>query len=251
MRHAVKVLVPVSGGKDSQLCLELALEIYAKDQVRGLFCDTEFEHPATYAHIEKTREMYGVRIDTTNAGNVPDKVRKYQRFPSGTARFCTDELKIRPTIIYLRTLATQQGEGFEVWYGVRTGESTDRAKRYADRVAHEVYAPHEYMSKYPKGLAKLGVSVRLPIIDWSTAQVHAEMEGRLNTLYGEGFDRVGCFPCLAAGDAAKERAFAYDDFGKAQKTLVIALERETGKSVWTSKGGKARNADAMCAMCQI
>ena len=47
----IKVVVPISGGKDSQACLKLALQDYDKSQVMGLFCDTQFEHPFTYAHI--------------------------------------------------------------------------------------------------------------------------------------------------------------------------------------------------------
>ena len=245
-----KILVPISGGKDSQACLQLAIEKVGKSHVLGLFCDTQFEHNLTYEHIERMRSWYGIQIDAVTAGSVPDKVRKYQRFPGGGARFCTDELKIQPTIKYAKALATQQG-GFEIWYGMRTEESTERAIRYKDRVSDEVYPPHDFMSKYPKYLHKLGVSVRLPIIHWSKWQVLKEVGDRLNPLYSSGFDRVGCFPCLAAGDVHKERAFGFDDFGRSQRVIVLRLENETGKSIWTSQGGAMRNnPDQMCMMCQ-
>lgn len=161
----VKIIVPVSGGKDSQLCLQLAIEHVGAEHVRGLFCDTRFEHPLTYAHVDLMEAMYGIQIDRVNAGSVTEKVRKYQRFPGGGARFCTDELKIRPTVIYLRELAKKLGHGFEVWYGMRTEESVERAKRYKNRVSDEVYPPHEFMTKYPKYLHKMGVMFRLPILD--------------------------------------------------------------------------------------
>lgn len=53
----VRCLVPVSGGggKDSQACLELALQQFDPDEVVGLFCDTGWEHPKTYAHIDWMR----------------------------------------------------------------------------------------------------------------------------------------------------------------------------------------------------
>lgn len=249
----VKILVPVSGGKDSQLCLQLAIEQVGAENVRGLFCDTQFEHPLTYKHVEDMRAWYGVKIDVVTAGSVPEKVRRYKRFPGGGARFCTDELKIKPSIRYMRELAEQLGHGFEVWYGMRTEESTERAKRYKDRVSDEVYTPHEYMpSKYPKYLGKLGVMVRLPVLWWSKHQVLLEVGDRLNPLYPAGFDRVGCFPCLAAGDKHKERAFHFDDTGRAHKVIVLQLERETGKSVWTSNGGAMRNnPDQMCMLCHM
>ena len=249
----IKILVPISGGKDSQLCLKLAIEHAGKESVRGLFCDTQFDHPVTYSHIKNMREWYGVQIDTVTAGSVPEKVRKYGRFPGGGARFCTDELKIRPTIKYAKDLAASLGHGFEIWYGIRTEESVERAIRYKDRVADDLYAPHEFMTgKYPKYLAKMGVMMRLPILGWSKWQVLHEVGERLNPLYADGFDRVGCFPCLASGDRHKARAFAYDHTGQTHKTIVMSLEKETGKSIWTSKGGAMRNnPDQMCMLCMF
>lgn len=247
----VRCVVPISGGKDSQLCLKLAVKEFGAASVRGLFCDTQFEHPTTYAHVSVIGAMYGVQIDRITAGSVPEKVRKYGRFPGGGARHCTDELKIRPTVRYLKALATQQG-GFQVWYGMRTAESPERASRYVDSISSEVIPPHEFMpGKYPKYLFKLGVVVRLPIVDFPTSSVFSALgSDPISPLY-KHFDRVGCFPCLAAGDETKERAFGFDEFGASQKVIVLQLEKDTGKSVWTSSGGLMRNhPDQMCMLCQ-
>jgi 3'-phosphoadenosine 5'-phosphosulfate sulfotransferase (PAPS reductase)/FAD synthetase len=247
----VKVVVPISGGKDSQACLELAIKEHGPEAVRGLFCDTQFEHPLTYEHVEWMRCHYAVQIDTVTGGSVVEKVRKHKRFPSGTARFCTDELKMRVTRDYLRPLAEAQG-GFEVWYGMRSGESSQRAKRYAEKLSEDLYEPHEvFPKKYPKLLGKLGVRFRMPILDWSEQDVFELLQGRENPLYAAGFGRVGCFPCLAAGDAHKEKAFGYDEFGRRQHLIVQILSAETGKSVWTSKGGKERNENPGCSLCSI
>lgn len=244
----VKVLVPISGGKDSQACLELASRLFGADDIRGLFCDTQFEHPLTYAHVDWMAEHYGIQIDRVSGGSVLDKSIKYKRFPGGGARHCTDELKIRETRIYLKALAEAQG-GFEVWYGMRSGESHERAKRYEDILAEETYAPHEVMpSKYPQYLGKLGVRFRLPILDWSEARVLEWLDGRENPLYREGFPRVGCFPCLASGDKFKEKAFAFDEFGRAQRERVYAVSAIIKKSVWTSKSGRERN-ESRCGLC--
>jgi 3'-phosphoadenosine 5'-phosphosulfate sulfotransferase (PAPS reductase)/FAD synthetase len=249
----VKILVPISGGKDSQAALKLALQTYRHDEVRGLFCDTQFEHPLTYAHVEKLRTLYGpVQIDTVTGGSVLEKSLKYKRFPGGGARHCTDELKIRLTRIYCKALAEQQG-GFEVWYGMRTGESPEREKRYAGKVCEELYAPHEMLpSKYPKYLQKMGVMFRLSILHWTTDEVMAYLEGQHNPLYDAGFPRVGCFPCLASGDAWKEKAFSFDDFGRSQLAKVNVVSAQIGKSIWTSKGGKLRNEyKPACEICAI
>jgi 3'-phosphoadenosine 5'-phosphosulfate sulfotransferase (PAPS reductase)/FAD synthetase len=247
----LKVVVPVSGGKDSQACLKLALQNYEPAEVLGIFCDTQFEHPSTYEHVEWMMAHYGARIETLCAGSVEKQVLKHGRFPSFRARFCTEELKIWPAKKAYAFLADLQNCGFEVWYGMRTGESDARAKRYAGKVCDEVYAPHEFMKKYPKYLHKLGVSFRLPVLDWTTLDVLEFLDGEENPLYGQGFDRVGCFPCLAGGDEWKEKAFSHDAFGQAQAVTVLRLEQQTGKSVWTSKGGIARNAGPGCSICSM
>ncbi len=250
----VKVLVPISGGKDSQACLKLAVQKHGADNVRGLFCDTQFEHPLTYQHVEKLRTLYGpLQIDTVTGGSVLEKCEKYGRFPGGGARFCTEELKIWVTRDYCARLAAYNGANFEVWYGMRSDESPERNKRYAGKVCDELYAPHEVLpGKYPKYLARMGVLFRLAILHWTTPEVFDFLEGQHNPLYNpredgeEGFDRVGCFPCAASGDANKEKAFKYDDFGRQQAAKVAIVSAKIGKSIWTSKGGKARNE--VCAL---
>lgn len=244
----IKIVVPVSGGKDSQVCLKLA-EQYPKSEILGLFCDTQFEHPKTYAHVEKLKTLYGVRIETISAGSVYEKVLKYGRFPGGGARHCTDELKIAPSRRYYESLALIQG-GFEVWYGVRQQESVERAKRYAGKVCDEVYEPHEFMpNKYPKKLGRMGVRFRLPVINWSKFDVLDYLDGEHNPLYDEGFGRVGCFPCLAAGDKWKKKAFTHDSFGRQQREVVVSLELLTGKSIWTSK--YINDDSPGCSICTI
>ena len=242
----VKCLVPVSGGKDSQASLQLALQRFAPEDVRGLFCDTQFEHPLTYAHVDWMRQHYGVRIDTVSGGSVLEKSLKYRRFPGGGARHCTDELKIRETKIYCKALAEQQGCGFEVWYGMRSKESSERQKRYAGKVCDEVYAPHEVIpSKYPKYLAKLGVMFRLCILDWSDADVLAFLDGLESPLYAAGFPRVGCFRCLASADKYQVKAFTHDDFGRGQGQRVQVVARQIGRN-------PLRKQDAMgCELCAI
>jgi len=246
----LKVLIPISGGKDSQACLELATKVFGVDDIRGLFCDTQFEHPLNYAHIEWMSKHYGIRIDRVTGGSVLEKSVKYGRFPGGGARHCTDELKIRETRIYLKALAEEHG-GFEVWYGMRSKESSERAKRYADKISEDLYEPHEVMpGKYPKYLGKMGVRFRLPVLDWTEERIFALLEGRQNPLYAAGFSRVGCFPCLASGDKFKEEAFQFDDFGRKQFADVQFISAQIGKSIWTSKGGKERN-EANCMVCGI
>lgn len=274
-----RIVVPVSGGKDSQACLKLALQHYPANEVLGLFCDTKFEHPLTYEHVARMSLMYGVRIETVNNGSVEEQVLKHGRFPGSGSRFCTEELKIWPSKRFYRDLALQQGSrlgrkkrgkafpaiegstagGFEVWYGMRSDESTERKTRYEGKVNDELYTPNEVLKKYPKYLARLGVMFRLSVLDWSTAEVFAFLGGEHNPLYDLKdeedkplYDRVGCFPCQASGDKPKENAFHKGgEFGREQYRKVLWLGQQIGKSIWTSKGGKARNEGPGCALCAM
>lgn len=243
--HKYEIIVPVSGGKDSQAVLKLAVEEYGSDKVLGLFCDTQFEHPLTYQQIEYLKDLYKVKIETITAGSVPEKVEKHNRFPSGRARHCTEELKIRPAKLFYNELADKQG-GFEVWYGVRRKEGPTRAKRYADHVADELYYPHEYMKgKFPKYLGKKGVMIRLPIIDWFIKDVYDFVgDNYLNPLYSHGFDRVGCFPCLAAGKEQQDMAYSFDETGRKHNEIVIQLEEQIG--TYDRYGNKN---DPGCSFC--
>jgi 3'-phosphoadenosine 5'-phosphosulfate sulfotransferase (PAPS reductase)/FAD synthetase len=233
--------------------LKLALDKFDRSEIVGLFCDTQFEHPLTYQHVRNISLDYDVVIEKVSDGDVLTRCLRYGRFPGGGARHCTDDLKIKPTKRFIENLAAKQGEGFEVWYGMRQNESQERGKRYAGLVDGELYAPHEILpAKYPAHLEKMGVMFRLPIVDWTSAEVMDFLEGQHNPLYDEGFERVGCFPCLASGDKWKEKAFQFDAVGAEHYEQVVIVEKRIGKSIWTSKSGSQRNnPEQGCLICAM
>ena len=253
----IKIVVPISGGKDSQACLKLALQEYDKNQILGLFCDTQFEHPLTYSHINIIRELYGVKIIKISAGSVPEIVLKTKQFPGGIRRLCTDRLKIVPSKKFYTELQKQQGHGFQVWLGMRIQESSARSRAYSGFNDNELYAPHDFGKGFPKYLEKLGVMFRLPVVTWSENDIFNFLCGEQNILYSQGEKRVGCFPCLASSDFNKERNFNYDDFGRSQRIIVSELEKKIGRSVWNSKAGALRNNENQddifngCTFCAI
>ena len=238
------IVVPVSGGKDSQVCIKLAKATGKK--VVGMFNDTRFEHPDTYKHIDYIRKLYDVEIHVINEGNsVEQEIEKWGRFPGMRHRFCTKNLKVRPSKRFYHQFALDNGP-YEVWIGVRKNESVARKKRYAGFIGSELCTPKEFMDEYPKYLEKLGVMFRLPIIDWSTDDVFEYLAGEENPLYAEGFNRVGCFPCLAAGDDQMIKSFNHDDFGRDQWRKVQVLQDKTGaKALRGDVGGNG------CSICSI
>jgi len=238
------IVVPISGGKDSQACLKLAK--LTGDTVVGMFNDTKFEHPLTYSHIDRIERLYDVEIFRINEGSsVESEIEHWRRFPGMQHRFCTKNLKVRPSKRWYEQFAIDNGP-FEVWVGVRKDESVARSKRYIGCVGHELVEPHDFMSEYPKRMAKNGIMFRLPIIDWSEQDVFEFLNGEENPLYSHGFNRVGCFPCLAAGDKQMTTAFNHDQFGRDQWRRVQFLQDKIG--------AKALRSDVEsngCSICSI
>lgn len=82
-------------------------------------------------------EMYGITICVVKRSDVPTIVTKYKSFP-GKSRHCTDRLKIQPSKAFYRALARYQGQ-FQVWCGMRSDESKERAAWYRHVLDTEVY----------------------------------------------------------------------------------------------------------------
>lgn len=120
----MKILVSFSGGKDSQACLIQAFKQYGGGNLTAVFCDTGWEHPDTYKHVNDVCLQMGVRLITLKSKYdfVSLAVHK-KRFPSTNARFCTSELKMKPMIDYVLSLK----ESCIIIQGIRAGESTARA----------------------------------------------------------------------------------------------------------------------------
>lgn len=237
------IIVPISGGKDSQACLKLA--IATGKRVVGMFNDTRNEHPDTYKHVDFIESMYGIKIFKINEGSsVSEEVIRFKRFPSMLERFCTKHLKIRPGKRWIEEFSKSFG-AVEVWWGVRKAESVSRSKRYLGLIGDELLAPNDFMRDYPKRMEKNGIMFRLPIIDWSDADVFEFLAGEEHPHYAKGRKRVGCFPCLALNDKEIEEAFEFDEFGKSQREAIRQLEELTGKKVFRGSVGSG------CSICSI
>ena len=104
-------------------------------------------------------------------------------FPAPRARFCTNELKIRPTHQQVFEPIWKRGGRIIAWRGLRADESF---------VRREVPRIQTLRAKGPlKGYH--------PIKEWTVEDVwkmHRRHGVEPNTLYAQGLTRVGCFPCI-------------------------------------------------------
>ena len=235
-----KILVPISGGKDSTASLVLALLNNPKENIVPVFNDTGWDHPMTYEYLDYLQDHLGVKINVT-LGNVtgkykglalPDLIRAMGRFPYGRGRFCTTYLKQYALKDWYKENLYDGETMYEFWFGMRTAESSQRAKRYADIDGFDLYdVEHVFPRRYNKKL-KTTIQIRLPIVDWSTKEVFKYLKDngiKKNPLYNEGTnDRVGCYPCMLAGKKLQERMLA-TEFGQERLKIIRQLEKEIGQ----------------------
>ena len=175
----------VSGGKDSTAALLWAVHESGYDlaTIRATLADTGNEAPETYEYIQ----LLHCKVHPITIIKPPldfyELAEKKGRFPSAKARFCTQELKMKPTKAYLDGL---MAEGYTVinHSGVRASESADRAK---------------LEEREPAWLSFFGCESYRPLLRWTLADVwaiHARYGIPPNPLYAKGCTRVGCLPCV-------------------------------------------------------
>jgi len=122
------VLIPLSGGKDSQGAMLWAIEKYGLHYCETAFCDVKWEADETYRHIDYLVKKTGVKhnvLSSKKYDGMVDLAIKKKRFPSTTVRFCTEELKIKPMIDFILDLK----QNIIVIDGVRADESESRSKK--------------------------------------------------------------------------------------------------------------------------
>ena len=173
----MKHIICFSGGKDST-----ALVLWAIDNLPEfdtVFCDTKWEHEITYAYIEEiNQKLLGGKLITITSEGMESLVVRKGRVPSAKARFCTENLKLKPMIKWLETIEDEK----TIYQGIRAQESQSRSNM----------KPHEWNDDYDAWIDR-------PLLHWTHEQVFVLMKEKNvepNPLYFMGARRVGCFPCV-------------------------------------------------------
>lgn len=179
----------ISGGKDSTALLLWAIHEsgYPRESLNVSFCDTGNESPITLDYVRYLEQHLQIGITWIKpAMQFYELARHKKRFPSAKARFCTYDLKIKPTIDYINSLFRCAGDGFAsqvtLHSGVRAAESTARAKML------EREYDGNFMCEIVRPLLHLSISDI-----WA---MHDKYGVKPNPLYIKGMTRVGCFPCI-------------------------------------------------------
>lgn len=221
----MKIIVQYSGGKDSQATLIWACKKYGVENVEAVFCDTKWENSVTYEHIHKTIGQLGVKLvilASEKYNGMLDLVKKKGRFPSAKSRFCTEELKIFPFIKYL---LEKVQDNVLIHQGIRAKESKGRSEMdrecrlfkfclepyKLDKEGNPRYLTHrkkevfDFIEKYDDSILRpfFGATAQ-EVIDYII-----ENGQDPNPLYGKGFSRVGCFPCIMSSHTDIKQTIRY------------------------------------------
>ena len=256
------LVVRYSGGKDSDVILQLAKESGVPFRVTHNL--TTADPPDNVYYIRRVfaalrEEGIDCRIDVPRR-SLWRIMRETLVIPSRIMRVCCSELKERrmPDAPYIVT-------------GVRWAESAGRRAKSGIAM---VYTARELGVEEKAAAAGLlttddassrrlfeqcqlrGVRVLNPIIDWSDGDVWSYLHSRGiegNPLYKEGWTRIGCVGCPLAGRRARELAFArYPKLYKAWRdaiAYVIERRKEMGNPMFLEGKELESVEDMLGAWC--
>ena len=180
-------LVSFSGGKDSQVVLDLCTRAIPPSEFEVIYSDTGYELPTSLTLYDEVQKHYktlfpDLRFRTArnheNVLNYWDKIGT----PSDTHRWCCSVMKTAPLYKLLKVEGTNKQAKVLVFDGVRAEESTKRS----------TYA------RIGKGVKHSTVINASPILQWSTTEIFLYLfkyHLQINQSYRLGMTRVGCLIC--------------------------------------------------------
>lgn len=177
------LIASYSGGKDSLVALHLCLEVGIEPKV--IFNDTGLELPETINNVFEVSKRFGLALDYIDSGDSFWRAVSTFGPPAKDYRWCCKVVKLVPIARYYRKYYP---EGALVIVGQRAYESLRRYR-----------SGYLWRNKWlPSVLNMSPIQAWDQLSEWLYILKH-----RLpyNTLYYEGFDRLGCYLCPAANIA--------------------------------------------------
>lgn len=183
-----ETIVSFSGGKDSQVVLDLATRALSSTHFSVVYSDTGYELPSSLELYKQTQTYYNHRFPSLKfdlTRNQQDIMYYWEQMgaPSRMHRWCCSVMKTAPLYRFLKNRAGRDKQPkVLVFEGVRGEESTRRSEylRIGSSVKHK------------------GVINARPIFNWNNSEVYLYLLRRqlpLNRAYREGLSRVGCVIC--------------------------------------------------------
>lgn len=180
-------LASFSGGKDSQVVLDLCTRALPPNAFEVIYSDTGYELPSSLDLYEDTKQHYsalypGLKFST--ARNHASVLSYWDKIgtPSDTHRWCCSVMKTAPLYRSLKVPGTNKQAKVLTFDGVRAEESVRRGNY--ERTA--------------KGVKHSTVVNSHPILYWNTSEIFLYLFSYalpINEAYRLGKSRVGCITC--------------------------------------------------------
>lgn len=188
--HTTKVdvfLASFSGGKDSQVVLDLCTRALPPDAFQVIYSDTGYELPSSLKLYEQVKKYYGKLypdLKFSTARNHEKVLNYWDKIgtPSDKHRWCCSVMKTAPLYRTLKVPGTNRQAKVLAFEGVRAEESVKRSSY--ERIGRGV--KHSFV-----------INAR-PILTWNTTDIFLYMflHGLpINQAYRDGKPRVGCILC--------------------------------------------------------
>lgn len=210
-----------SGGKDSQVMLDLVTRVIPSEELFVIYSNTGYELPSSLKLYEETKKIYGNKYPSLKfemTQNHQDVLYYWDEMdsPSRIHRWCCAVMKTAP--IY-RRLKEIHGTGKQpkvmAFEGVRAEES-ERRSQY---------------SRIGRGVKHSNVINVRPIFEWSVTEIWLYLllhRMPINEAYKKGLNRVGCVVCPLSseiGDCMDNRIFP-----KTAKPFIDKLKENAAKA---------------------
>ena len=230
--------VSYSGGKDSEVTLDIVKRSLPSNDFVVVFGDTGMEFPDTYEAV-KIAEQHcyddGVCFYIASSDFAPQETWKKFGPPSTTIRWCCSVHKTAPQLLKLRSLVGKSDFREMAFVGVRADESFRRSG-------------YDFLSIGTKHKGQYSYN---PILEWNSAEVYIYLyinKLHINRAYLKGNNRAGCLVCPMSRDKSDfMRHQCYpkevDKFMRlVENTVVTKLETEEDDKRYLENGGwKLRN----------
>ncbi|TBV87487.1 hypothetical protein EW028_13025 [Lysinibacillus sp. OL1] len=172
-----------SGGASSAYVAYHIVQKYGKENCVLFFTDTLWEDIDNYRFMEEVAEYIGMEITYRTDGRTPEEVFHDVRF-LGNSRMakCSEELKVRQTLIYLEELRDEHNLEPILYFGIGPHES-HRAINLQNFYEHNPIEP---------------IATRFPMIETFTEDldtkkiIRDEWKISLPRMYGLGFSHANC-----------------------------------------------------------
>ncbi len=231
-----------SGGKDSQVILDLVGRIIPPDDYIVTYTDTGMELPSTHQAFNQTKKYYQSIYPDLNfyiAQNEQSTRSYWEQFgpPSRFHRWCCSVTKTAPFGRLVKNIFNSGKQPYAlVFEGIRAEESSQR----------------EQYERIGKGVKHSTIINARPILYWNSTEVYLYLFYRklyLNQGYRFGLSRVGCAVCPFSSDwsefiLGRKHPELMDDYIQIiyNQTGMIGIKDENKKRKYIKEGNWKKRA---------